>query len=139
MRGGLDLTTHRLAGLYRPPTAASGHRRARLAKSENEMYRRLWRVVDGAVRDALATHPEYLTDAGRQAAQRSITKRVTGALSGFAAQAAKGPGVAESPRPVADSANPISYLGRATAWVGNALRRWLGANSATKIQQTKGR
>lgn len=50
----------------------------------------LRRVVDGAVRDALNMHPEYLTERGRAKALNGIAKRVTGALKGFAAQAAEG-------------------------------------------------
>jgi hypothetical protein len=58
------------------------------------VYRQLWRVVDGAVRDALETHPEYLTPKGniQSAARRSIVKRVTGAVLGFAEESAKGAG-----------------------------------------------
>jgi hypothetical protein len=48
-------------------------------------YSKLWRMVDGAVRDALTSHPEYLTSRGMHAnsARRSIVKRVTGTLMGF--------------------------------------------------------
>lgn len=53
-------------------------------------YRQLWRIVDSAVRDALAHHPEYLTPKGHINARRSITKRVTGAVLGYAVQAARG-------------------------------------------------
>ena len=52
-------------------------------------YRQLWRVVDGAVADAFHHHPDYLTKSGHRSAQNSITKRVTGAVIGFAAQAAR--------------------------------------------------
>ena len=45
-------------------------------------YWKLWRIVDGAVRDAFEKHPEYLTDKGRRDARRSIVKRATGALLG---------------------------------------------------------
>lgn len=51
-------------------------------------YRSLWRVVDGAVRDCLNKHPEYLTDIGRRSMQLSMTKRVAGAVHGFASEAA---------------------------------------------------
>jgi hypothetical protein len=51
-------------------------------------YRALWRVVDGAVADAFNQHPDYLTEKGRRSARRSIVKRATGALYGFACEAA---------------------------------------------------
>lgn len=47
-------------------------------------YHRLWRVVDGAVRDALMAHPNYLTEHGHQSARNSIVKRVTGSVVSFA-------------------------------------------------------
>jgi hypothetical protein len=52
-------------------------------------YRSLWRVVDGAVRDCLNQHPEYLTDRGRRAMQASMTKRIAGAVFGFASASAR--------------------------------------------------
>lgn len=52
-------------------------------------YKQLWRVVDGAVADAFAMHPDYLTAKGLRSAQLSVTKRVTGAVIGFAEQSAK--------------------------------------------------
>lgn len=51
-------------------------------------YRALWRVVDGAVAVAFNQHPDYLTEKGRRSARRSIVKRATGALYGFALEAA---------------------------------------------------
>lgn len=53
-------------------------------------YRQLWRVVDGAVFDALYTHQDYLTPKGQRAARMSINKRVVGAVLGFAEQSARG-------------------------------------------------
>lgn len=53
-------------------------------------YRRLWRVVDGAVRDAFAHHPEYLTEKGRRVARTSIVKRVTGAVLSFTGEPVRG-------------------------------------------------
>ena len=53
-------------------------------------YHQLWRVVDGAVADAFAMHPDYLTNHGHSRARQSIVKRVTGAVLGYAAQAAHG-------------------------------------------------
>ncbi len=59
-------------------------------------YRRLWRIVDGAVADALYHHPEYLRPVKRGArpvertARRSITKRVVGAVLADLAGTARG-------------------------------------------------
>lgn len=50
---------------------------------------RLWRLVDGAVRDTFNQHPDYLTDHGRSSARKSIVKRVAGTIQGFAEQSAK--------------------------------------------------
>ncbi len=49
-------------------------------------YHQLWRVVDGAVADAFAMHPDYLTDHGRKRARQSIVKRVVGGVLGYADQ-----------------------------------------------------
>lgn len=49
-------------------------------------YRRLWRIVEGAVQLAIDAHPDYIVD---YRARASITKRVVGALQGHAAQAAR--------------------------------------------------
>jgi hypothetical protein len=51
-------------------------------------YRQVWRVVDGAVREALRAHPDYIA-AGHRAGKvrNSITKRVVGAVCGYSAQA----------------------------------------------------
>jgi len=53
-------------------------------------YRQLWRVVDGAVIDALKHHPDYIRAGKTRSARESIVKRVTGAVLGYAAQAAWG-------------------------------------------------
>ncbi len=53
-------------------------------------YRQLWRVIDGQIADAFRQHPDYLTAKGKRAARRSIAKRVTGAVLGYAAEAARG-------------------------------------------------
>lgn len=55
-----------------------------------EPYSRLWRVVDGAVRDAFRMHPDYLTRKGNRNARNSVTKRVTGTVLGFALEEARG-------------------------------------------------
>jgi hypothetical protein len=95
MRGKIDLGQHKLANVYRPPARKSrGHyKRSRMEKmpgGNKAIYRALWFMVDGAVRDAFANHPEYLTEAGRRSAANSITKRVTGTLMGYATQVARG-------------------------------------------------
>lgn len=52
------------------------------------VYRQFWRLVDGAVRDALAMHPEYVGPGqSERTVRRSIVKRVVGALIGFAGRA----------------------------------------------------
>jgi hypothetical protein len=58
----------------------------------SRLYRRLWRIVDGAVMDAFKMHPDYLSDKGRRgrAARLSVVKRVTGAVTSFAEQSVKG-------------------------------------------------
>lgn len=61
-------------------------------KRPSKVYVSLWKVVDGAIRDAFLAHPEYLTEKGARgsACRRSIAKRVTGALTGFVEQSARG-------------------------------------------------
>jgi hypothetical protein len=58
---------------------------------QDDAYRRLWRVVDGAVADAFFNHPDYLAPRRRREAQLSIVKRVVGAVLGCAEKSAKGP------------------------------------------------
>lgn len=54
--------------------------------------RQVWRVVDGAIRDAFSNHPDYLTIKGTRAAcaRRSVAKRVTGALLSYLEQSKEG-------------------------------------------------
>jgi hypothetical protein len=48
----------------------------------DELYRQLYRAVDGAVLDAFVHHPEYLAPGVNQrVVQRSIAKRVAGATA----------------------------------------------------------
>ncbi len=72
-------------------------RRLKAPKGEATAYEQLWRVVDGAVRDAFMSHPDYIS---RQIAERtvrmSVVKRVTGAVAGFAVQAARGRSLKEA-------------------------------------------
>jgi hypothetical protein len=51
-------------------------------------YDRLWRVVEGAVRDALRSHPDYVPVKRKRAAVNSITKRVVGSVSASLLRAA---------------------------------------------------
>jgi hypothetical protein len=44
-------------------------------------YHKIWRQVDGVVRQTFKAHPEYLTDSGRRNARLSLVKRITGQLS----------------------------------------------------------
>lgn len=66
-------------------------KRLKPAKS-GPAYRQLWRLVDGAVLDCFTNHPDYLTERGKNydTARRSLTKRVVGAVLGYASQKAQG-------------------------------------------------
>lgn len=71
--------------------------RAQRLKSEKPSHhegfnRQVWRVVDGAIRDAFKHHPDYLTVKGTRAhcARRSVAKRVTGALLSYLEQSKRG-------------------------------------------------
>lgn len=66
--------------------------RARQRQLGNGAYGKLWAIVDGGVKDALKSHPDYLTPKGMKSARTSIVKRVTGTVIGFAEQSAKGRG-----------------------------------------------
>jgi hypothetical protein len=88
LRGRLDLANHKLAGLYRKP--AKPTYRTRMEKCPDEVYYQLWHLADGAVRDCFACHPEYLTPAGKMSARRSLVKRITGTMYGYATQVAWG-------------------------------------------------
>jgi hypothetical protein len=93
MRGQIDLASHKLAGLYRPPAKRERWRTTRWNpnKKPDIGYRQIWRIVDGAVRDTFANHPEYLSNKhARATITASIVKRVAGSLHGWAAQTAQG-------------------------------------------------
>ncbi len=49
-------------------------------------HQRLWALVEGAVIDAIRSHPDYFTDRGARLAPGGITKRVVGQLVGHAQQ-----------------------------------------------------
>lgn len=108
MRGKIDLSGHKFAK-KRMNAKRSGYKRNRPQKGSTE-YRRLWKMVDGAVRDAFANHPEYLTQEGRQGAARSVTKRVTGAVFSYAKAAT----LARGQRGVRET------LRSAVMWMGGA-------------------
>lgn len=124
-RGKLDLGTHKLAGLYRPQ-AQRNRWRPRREKCPDEQYRLLWSLVSGAVRDTFANHPEYLTPAGERAAERSICKRVTGTLHGFAAQVARGRSVASGDTPANAAAVAVTSSPKVGGWTGwfTTARPW---------------
>lgn len=93
-------------------------------------YRQLWRVVAGAVNDALGSHPDYLTEKGRKSAHSSIVKRVTGTVLGFAEEARGRSG-----------AIPAAETGQAASTAvpsGGALSR-LPKNSGTSQPKENGR
>lgn len=125
-RGRIELGNHKLAGVFRAPAARERWKRARREKCPDENYRQLWQLVGGAVRDTFASHPEYLTEAGRRAAERSIVKRVTGTLHGYATQVARGrsAGLVDAPADAA-AKGPSSFVtgNGQTDW---PLRGWPG-------------
>lgn len=66
-------------------------RSVRAQKAPSREYLQLWKIIDGAVRDTFANHPEYLS--GRVAehiVRQSVVKRATGQLWGFAGKPARG-------------------------------------------------
>ena len=66
-------------------------RRSKLSRAamKHADHLRLWRMVEGAVTDALKPHPDYLTKRGDLCAVESITNRVVGTLAGHAQQVRK--------------------------------------------------
>lgn len=71
------------------------------ASHQQGINRQIWRVVDGAIRDAFLSHPDYLTKKGSRSAcaRRSIAKRVTGALLSYLGQQQKAVGVPSGDAP----------------------------------------
>lgn len=90
MRSKLDLGDHKMAGVYRQYAPASRWKRTWIRKPRDDQYLRIWRLVDGGVRDAFANHPEYLTEKGKEMAVAAVVKRVTGTLYGHATQVVRG-------------------------------------------------
>lgn len=104
-------------------------RRNKMLDGRSSAYRQLWRVVDGAVFDALYTHPDYLTEKGRRAARLSINKRVVGAVMGFAEQSAKGRS-GESPAAVRVDAPQLHASSRAALHI--AVSKWRAVVKAAR-------
>lgn len=62
-------------------------KRIKPLKIPSPVYRQFWRIVDGAVRDALRSHPSYLAPGARERTVRnSLNKRIVGALAGYVAE-----------------------------------------------------
>lgn len=60
-------------------------KRRTLPPKGNWNYHQLWRLVDGAVADAFANHPEYLSGEREEwIVRQSINKRVVGTILGYA-------------------------------------------------------
>lgn len=100
IRGKIDLSSHKLYGLYRSPVRCTKRFRKRMPKmpgGTKGAYKMLWVLVDGAVRDTFERHPDYLTAKGRDSAIMSVNKRVTGAIFGYVTQVAQCRSVEVSP------------------------------------------
>jgi hypothetical protein len=62
-------------------------------------YHAIWRIIDGAVREVIKSHPEYFNEKRHFEIRRSIVKRATGSItlcSGYSLQ--RDSGLAESAR-----------------------------------------
>lgn len=58
-------------------------------KKDDPTYRQIWRVVDGALRDAFSEHPDYIEHVNprrRDHIRASVVKRVTGQVHGYMAE-----------------------------------------------------
>lgn len=62
--------------------------KAPLHKRHRQAYRQIYRVVDGAVADAILQHPEFFALGRQRNASISIVKRVAGAVCGYLDQRA---------------------------------------------------
>lgn len=91
----------------------------------SQAYRQLWRIVDGAVFDALYTHQDYLTDKGRMSARESIVKRVTGAVLGYAEQSVEGRSVVRAAVARGEVSQPGPARSHSWPW-----QRWGGRGRA---------
>lgn len=95
------------------------------------VYNQLWRIVDGAVRDAMEMHLDYFAD---KRARASINKRVVGAVLGFAEQSARG---RSGERPAAVTA-PAKLQRRGLAWLWES-RPWRAVRLARGSRKGEGR
>ena len=59
------------------------HTKAPLHKRHRQAYRQIYRVIDGAVADAILQHPEFFALGRQRNARTSIAKRVAGAVCGY--------------------------------------------------------
>lgn len=78
---------------YEPRKKPAKAKRARKPSGKvGPLYRVVWRLIDGAIRDALHHHPEYLSPKGARGgvARVSINKRVAGVVTSFIEQSMKG-------------------------------------------------
>lgn len=69
-----------------------GKRRPLKPVKEGSPYEELWKLMDGAVRDAFDKHPEYLPNKKRgteYTIRMSIVKRATGAAMSFVERSTK--------------------------------------------------
>ena len=72
-------------------------RRKGLRPDDSAAYKQFWRIIDGAVVDAINNHPTYLSDKKLLRYLRvSVTKRAVGSLMSFAAVASEGASPAPS-------------------------------------------
>lgn len=85
-------------------------------------YSQLWRIVDGAVVDALKNHEDYFTSKGRISVRPSVVKRVTGTVLGFAEQSAKGRVAAETATGDIRPRKPATGAATSVAEGGGKLR-----------------
>jgi hypothetical protein len=69
------------------PRRPSANSPARMKRAD---HARLWRAIEGAVVDAVKSHPEYYTDAARKNMVGSITKRAVGAVLSLASETREG-------------------------------------------------
>ena len=58
-------------------------RHHKIKSKSNIEYRKLWSIVDGAVTDAIKSHPDYITEKGYESMVNSITKRVVGQVTSY--------------------------------------------------------
>lgn len=78
-------------------------RRKGVRADDTAVYKQFWRIIDGAVVDAINNHPRYLRDPALLRYLRvSVTKRAVGSLMSYAAVATRG----RSPSETADEGGP---------------------------------